>query len=108
MKEIDYKEMGKRIRKQRLNFKLTQEKLAEKVDVVPTYISEIERGNSIASIAVIVRIASVLELNIDYLICGINPSNAETTFKELLNSIPEKNHKLFIDLCTNISNTLKE
>ena len=107
MREINYKEMGQRIRKQRLNYKLTQEKLAEKVDVAPTYISEIERGNSISSLAVIVKIANVLDLNVDYLLCGINNSNVETTFSEILRDIPEKNHELFIKLCTNIANCLK-
>lgn len=107
MKEINYVEMGKRIKIQRLNMKLTQEKLAEKVDVAPSYISEIERGSSICSLAVLVKIAYELEMNIDNLIFGINLSNADSTFKELLKAIPEKNHKLFINLCINIANTLK-
>lgn len=107
MKEIDYVEMGKRIRIKRKSMKITQEKLAEKVDVVPSYISEIERGTSICSLEVLVRIAKILELNLDNLIRGVNISNVDTTFKELLNEIPNKNHKLFIDLCTDIAERLK-
>ena len=108
MREIDYVQMGKRIREQRLKCKMTQEKLAEKVDVAPSYISEIERGTSICSLAVLVKIADILDLNLDNLVCGINISNADTTFKEILKGIPNKNHKLFVDICSNISNVLKE
>lgn len=108
MREIDYVQMGKRIREQRLKYKLTQEKLAEKVDVAPSYISEIERGTSICSLSVLVRIADVLELNLDNLVCGVNISNVDTTFKELLRNIPNKNHRLYIELCTNIANVLKD
>ncbi len=108
MKEVDYVEIGKRIKRQRKKYNLTQEKLAEKVNVAPTYISEIERGTSICSIAVLVRIANELNLNLDNLVCGINISNIESTFKELLEGMPKKNHKLFMDLCMDISDRLKK
>ena len=108
MEEIDYIAVGKRIRIARKNLNLTQEKLAEAIEVVPSYISEIERGVSICSLSVIVKIAHVLNQNLDNLVCGINISNADTTFKELLNIVLKENHKLFIDLCTNIAKTLSD
>ena len=106
--ELNYKEMGKRITLERKKLNLTQEKLAEKVEVAPSYISEIERGTSICSLAVLVKIATELNLNFDYLIVGVNDSNVEGKFKKLLNEIPEENHKLFIDLCDNIASVLSE
>ena len=108
MVDVDYVEIGKRIRNARKNLKLTQEKLAEKIDVAPSYISEIERGTSICSLFVIVKIANILKLNLDNLICGINSSNVDATFKELLKSIPKEKHKLFMDLFISIANALKE
>jgi transcriptional regulator with XRE-family HTH domain len=108
MEKIDYVEIGKRVKVARKRAKLTQEKLSEKVEVAPSYISEIERGTSICSLAVIVKIADVLELNLDNLICGINESNVNDTFKELLNRIPKEKHKLFINLCGSIADTLSE
>lgn len=36
MVDVDYVEIGKRIRNARKNLKLTQEKLAEKIDVAPS------------------------------------------------------------------------
>ncbi|MFR1478952.1 MAG: helix-turn-helix domain-containing protein [Hydrogeniiclostridium mannosilyticum] len=47
--EINYLEIGQRIRKARLAAKVTQEQLAEKLGVGTTHISHIETGNSIPS-----------------------------------------------------------
>ena len=44
MKEINYKEMGARIRTQRELLGYTREKLAEKLDVSPKFCSDIELG----------------------------------------------------------------
>jgi transcriptional regulator with XRE-family HTH domain len=88
--ELNYVEIGKRMKNKRVELKLTQEKLSELIDVSPSYVSEIERGTSICSLSTITKIASVLALNLDYLVLGINPSNVDTTFGELLNSIPEE------------------
>ena len=107
MEEVDYIAMGIRIKEKRVEKKLTQEKLSELIDVSPSYISGIERGRSISSLSTIVKIANSLDTNLDYLIRGANSSNANSTFVELLNSIPLKNHNLFIDLCKNIANSLR-
>lgn len=107
MNELNYIEIGKRIRIKRKEMCLTQEKLSELIDVSPTYISEIERGTSISSLATIAKLSNVLELNLDYLVFGITNINSNTTFSEILKTIPEKNHELYINLCENIANSLK-
>lgn len=107
MYEIDYRAMGQRIRAKRLEMGLTQEKLAERAEISTSHIGEIERGTSICSLAVIVNIASVLGLNLDTLIKGINGENAEYAFSEILDSVPKDNKKLYIKLCENIADTLK-
>lgn len=107
MYNLNYVEIGKRIKLKRKELNLTQEKLSEIIDVSPSYISEIERGSSICSLATITNIATTLQTNLDYLIYGITPNNSNQTFTEILKSIPENNHKLFISLCENIANSLK-
>ena len=107
MDELNYVEIGKRIKLKRKEMNLTQEKLSEIIDVSPSYISEIERGSSICSLATITNICTVLQTSLDYLVFGITENNSNQTFKQVLKSIPEKNHKLFINLCENISNSLK-
>lgn len=108
MKELNYKEIGLRIRKRRLENKLTQENLAEKLDISPSYISEIERGTSICSLATITNIANILDINLELLINGITPINSDSTLNEILNQVPQKHKTLFINLCKNISETLKD
>lgn len=107
MKELNYVEIGKRIKIKRKELKLTQEKLSEIIDVSPSYISEIERGSSICSLATITNIADTLNTNLDYLVLGITPINADKMFTDILKSIPDDNQKLYINLCENIANTLK-
>ncbi|HEV7745962.1 MAG TPA: helix-turn-helix transcriptional regulator [Pyrinomonadaceae bacterium] len=51
---------GLNLRRERENKKLTQEKLAEKAELDPTYISGIERGVRNPSLLSIVRIADAL------------------------------------------------
>lgn len=107
MKEIDYKGMGRRIKEGRNKMKVTQEKLAEKIDVSPSYISEIERGTSICSLAVLNDIADVLELNLDYLVNGINENNVDSSFSEILKDISKQEQKLYIDICKNIAKSFR-
>lgn len=108
MYELNYAEIGKRIKCKRIEKKLTQEKLAEIINVSPSYISEIERGGSICSLATITNIASTLQINLDYLVYGITIDNSSKTFAEILKSIPCSNHKLFLSLCENIADSLKK
>ena len=108
MDKIDYKEMGKRIKQKRKELNLTQEKLSEILEISPTYISEIERGTGISSLATITKIANVLNLDLDYLILGISNTNIDKTFSNLLEKIPKKDQKLFISLCENIAQTFIE
>ena len=107
MEELNYIEIGKRIKIKRKELNLTQEKLSEIIDVSPSYISEIERGSSICSLATITNIALTLNTSLDYLVLCITTNNADETFKEILKNIPAQNQKLYINLCENIANTLK-
>lgn len=107
MKDLNYVEIGKRMKIKRKEQKLTQEKLSEIIDVSPSYVSEIERGSSIASLSTISKIAQTLDLSLDYLIFGMTQNNSNNTFGEILKTIPEKNHELYISICENIANTFK-
>ena len=107
MENLNYKEIGKRIQAKRKEIQITQEKLSEIIDVSPSYISEIERGSSICSLATLTNIANTLNASLDYLVLGITKNNADNMFTDILNSIPAQNQKLYISLCENIANTLK-
>lgn len=67
--ELDYNAIGKRIKIARIQKDMTQEKLAEAVDLSPTHLSNIERGNGKVSLTTLVNIANVLGVTIDNLLC---------------------------------------
>lgn len=63
-------ETGKRIKELRKQQKLTQEQLAEKLNIYVDHLGKIERGTSGASIDVLVQIAIDFNVPLDYLILG--------------------------------------
>jgi transcriptional regulator with XRE-family HTH domain len=65
---MDYTQLGKRIREERLALNLTQESLAEKVDVSDAYIGQIERGQRSLSLETLVKLAKRLGVTVDYLL----------------------------------------
>lgn len=66
---VDYRDIGSRIRAVRLDQKMTQEQLAEAVEVGVTHISHIETGNSIPSLQVMIDIINALGCSADELLC---------------------------------------
>ena len=67
--EVDYNLLGMRIRRIRKEKNYTQSTLAEQVGIETSNISHIERGVSKVSLGTIVKIANVLNVSIDDLLC---------------------------------------
>ncbi len=67
---IDYREIGKRIRLIRKAQNLSQEQLAEKIDVGTSHISHIENGHTKMSIQVLILLSNALNVSADQLLCG--------------------------------------
>ena len=63
-------EIGNRIKIYRKELQLTQENLAEKIDVSPHYIYEIERGSKNMSLNILIKLAGALSVSTDYLLLG--------------------------------------
>jgi transcriptional regulator with XRE-family HTH domain len=85
--ELDYAMIGARVREQRKKLHLTQEELAEIVDVGTTHISHIETGNTIPSMKLFVDLANALHTSADALLCDhlqeASPVFADTLLHEL-------------------------
>ncbi len=64
---IDYKKAGARIKEQRKTLGLTQEELSEKIQITPSFFSQIETGNRKAGINTFVKISQELSLPLDYI-----------------------------------------
>ncbi len=68
-------EIGQRIRNYRLQIKLSQEELAERCGLHPTYIGQVERGEKNATIESIGRISSGLGIPLSRLFENLDISN---------------------------------
>ena len=77
---MDYYKIGQRIRKIRKAHGMSQEELAERVDISTTHMSHIETGNTKLSLPVLVDIATVLEVKTDDL---LNCNSAAATSSAL-------------------------
>lgn len=66
---IDYQDMGRRIRDIRLAKGITQEQLANAIDVGVTHISHIETGAAAPSLKTFVGIVNALGCSADELLC---------------------------------------
>ena len=67
---FDQKEFGKRLKEIRMAHGITQEKLAEKLNVSWDYISRMERGTRSCSIDLLIAISRYFEVSTDYLLTG--------------------------------------
>ena len=75
---LDYSLIGARIKKRRKQLKLTQEKVAESVEISPQHMSNIERAISIPSTEVVVRLAIALDTTPDEFLVGAVRYQEET------------------------------
>ena len=67
---IDYKLIGQRIKTARLKNRMTQEVMAEKLNVSTEYCSKIECGRVKINLQRLAQIANLLNEKIEYLITG--------------------------------------
>lgn len=67
----DYKPaMGNRLRSYRLRANLTQEKMAELLDISIKHYSEVERGLKGLSVENLIKLSNLLDVSLDYLLKG--------------------------------------
>ena len=82
---INFKALGKRIKKARKGQNLTQERLAEILDVTTEHISRIETGAFRPSLILIEQISAVLEVDEAEIMFGNKAEEDEV--KDLMNKI---------------------
>lgn len=67
---IDYKSLGSRVKYHRLRNKMSQEDLADRVQMSRVHISYLERGERIPSMESFVNLANALNVSADELLAG--------------------------------------
>jgi transcriptional regulator with XRE-family HTH domain len=81
---FDYGVIGQRIRKSREEKGLTQETLAERLDVSNAYISKIERGKTPINLDRLSELCMVLEETTEYILNGADRSSDEYLRNEIM------------------------
>ena len=70
-----FEDIGKRVKKRRIEFGYTQEYLAEKMDVSIQMISGTESGKKALKLENFIKFCEILETTPDYLIKGRDPAS---------------------------------
>lgn len=97
-----YRDIGDRIAQLRHEQKLTQEQLAESMDISIKHLSEVERGLTCFSLEKLVTLCDVLSTDLDYLIRGVDhrlkeESNTPSYVLALFNSDDANKKQLLAD-----------
>lgn len=106
---INKTDIGKIIQKLRKDKNLTQEELAEKIDLSTNYLSKVERGLSVLNVEAFLKMADVLDFTLDDF--GVNTdSKIDETKKELVKRIlssSEKEIKAYTELLDTMDSIVK-
>ncbi|MBQ7363167.1 MAG: helix-turn-helix transcriptional regulator [Clostridia bacterium] len=97
---VDYKLIGARIKEQRKKYGITQEVLAEMLEVSIGYVSQVERGLTKISLDLLSEISTVLNCDVASLISESAINNDNYIETELVNEIKQldsKKRKMVLD-----------
>ncbi len=98
---LDYKIIGERIKKARLNKEFTQEQLAEKLEVSVAYLSRLETGSTHVNLKRLNQICEFLDVNEGYILNGSNNNSTlylTNDFSELLKDCKPEKLKLIYNI----------
>lgn len=104
---LDYSIIGERLKKARKSKNLTQEQLAEKIDVSVAFLSRVERGDVKINLPRLSQVCDILDISIAYILTGVG-SNSKNylsdDFANLLKNCPPNKLKLIYDIAKVIIN----
>jgi len=103
---IDYKIIGKRIQNARLETKLTQEQLAEKLQISTNYLSKVETGKEKPNLEMIDKICNNLKIPLPFLLTGVateSDTYMQTDISNLLQKCSPAKTKLIYDIVSRIA-----
>ena len=93
--EIDFKKLGERIRKSRNELNMTQARLGELCSCTNNHISHIETGQTVPSLAMLLRISKALNKDLNYFILDLPYVNEDVVINS---EIAEK-----LDQCSSVT-----
>ena len=107
---VNYEDIGKRIRQERSNKSITQERLAEAAGITVQHMSNIENGNTKLSLTVLVDIANALNTDVSVFLVGSltnNTFSSDFLLSGLLSECTNDERLIIIDTVQSLKNSLK-
>lgn len=92
MPTLDFNRIGKKIKSRRESMGITQEMVANYLDVNPSHISNIECGHAKPSLSAIFKIANFLQCSVDFFITEEYTYNTNSEESSLEDAIIKKLH----------------
>ncbi|MFQ9264231.1 MAG: helix-turn-helix domain-containing protein [Clostridia bacterium] len=104
----DYSVIGKRIKEARNNQNLTQEELADELNISVAFLSRVETGKSHINLKRLTQIAEFLKVSPGYLLTGSNTTSKDylkEDFKNILDKCSPEQQKLIYEISELVSKT---
>ena len=102
MNEADLPGIVKRIQNRRKQLALTQEQLAEMMNVSIQMVSNLERGNKAIRIDNLINLSRILDVSTDYILTGKETTEDIQVLTSRIAQLPEKERKMLemlVDFC---------
>lgn len=105
---LDYSVIGSRIKQARLAKNMTQEDLADQIDISVAFLSRVERGNSRVNLKRLNQLCDLLDVSEGYLLNGASSSSEnylDKEFTDLIKSVSPEKQKLIYNVAKTIAET---
>ena len=103
---LDFNIIGQRLKKARIDKHLTQEQLAEKLDVSVAFLSRVERGNSHVNLKRLSELCNILGVSEGYILNGTSSASKvylDSEFSNILRKCSPDKQKLIYNIAKLIS-----
>ncbi len=104
----DYSVIGRRIKQARIEQNMTQENLADIIDVSIAFLSRVERGKTQVNLKRLIQISEVLKITPGYLLTGSNITSKDylrEDFRIILEKCTPEQQRLIYQISELISKT---
>lgn len=102
---LDFTIIGQRLKKARIDKDMTQENLAEKLDISVAFLSRVERGLSHVNLKRLSQICNILGVSEGYILNGTASTSEQyliSEFNEILSSCSPEKQKLIYKIAKTI------
>ena len=105
---LDYSVIGSRIKQARLAKNMTQEDLADQIDISVAFLSKLKDGNSHINLKRLNQLCDLLDVSEGYLLNGASSSSEnylDKEFTDLIKSVSPEKQKLIYNVAKTIAET---